>query len=140
MESNYGTILKMGDGATPTEAFTAVANVIKIKPPKINHPVIESTSHGSNGVREYVKSNLVGYEEFSIEIGFVSVGGNALIDLVKGTASSNFEMEFPNGDKWAFSAHVTSFEALDRDAQSPELDKASVTFQPTGAMTITEAV
>lgn len=51
----YGSSFKLGDGATPTEAFTAVAEIKDIDGPNLTRDSIETTSQDStDGWREYI--------------------------------------------------------------------------------------
>lgn len=42
-----GILLKMGDGATPTENFTAVAELVSLKPPPLSRNEIEVSTHNA---------------------------------------------------------------------------------------------
>lgn len=51
----FGTLLKRGDGVTPTEAFTTVANVSDLSGPERSRETIDVTAHDSpNKYREFL--------------------------------------------------------------------------------------
>jgi hypothetical protein len=53
-------------------------------------------------------------------------------------ASNNFQLVFPDTRTWTFGAIVVSIAPEEADATSPEVLKAEITFQPTGATTMGE--
>lgn len=59
-----GSILKLGDGATPTEAFTAVAKILGIDPITQTTPLVESTTLDS-AAKEYI-GGLADGDEFGV--------------------------------------------------------------------------
>lgn len=67
-QDGFGTQLKIGDGATPTEAFTTIANVTNISGPSKSRETIDVTAHDSPD----------GYMEF---LGSVKDGGEVSADL-----------------------------------------------------------
>lgn len=55
--SGFGTLLKVGDGASPTEAFTAIAEVKSISGPSMSMETIDATHMESpSGYREILPS------------------------------------------------------------------------------------
>ena len=141
--TNYGTLLKRGNGATP-EVFSAIAEVINIKPPGVSHPAEEATGHQSGVAhREFIKTALIELEEFTCEINYVPTGddhdaGAGLLADTVSTAARNFKIVFPDAlsTTWSFAAFVTHFDPSEADAQKPEPLKAEVTFRPTGTPTL----
>ena len=138
--SAFGTLLKIGDGATPTETFTTIAEVTDIGGPKLELATIEATSHSStDGWIEKIGGLLDG-GEVSFDINFVPTGAThsystgLIHDLVNRTVR-NFKLVFPNisATTWAFAALVTGFEP-----KEPIDDKlsASVTLTLTGKPTL----
>lgn len=124
--SAFGTLLKIGDGATP-EVFTAIAEVTSIDGPSMELETIEITNHSSeDGWREYV-GGLLDAGEISLEFNFLPTdatqgyGGGLLQDMVNRT-KRNFELVFPDSGAttWGFTALVTKFET-----SAPHDDKLS---------------
>lgn len=134
-ESNYGTLLKIGDGGTPTEVFTVIGEVVSIDPPELVNEAIESTNHSSGGWKEFISGGLKELTEFTATINFVDVDITALYNLAVAGTPKNYQIVFPdNGNTtWTFAALVVSVKPLSADAQSPEALQAEVKFQPTGA-------
>lgn len=134
--TNYGVTLEIGDGATPTEAFTSIGEIISIEAPELINEAVEATNHSSGGWKEYISGGLKEVSEFKATINYVSTDAASLIGKVEDGTKSNFKMTFPNTDVWVFSALVTTFKPLGADAQSPETLQAEVTFRPTGSSTL----
>lgn len=59
-----GSVLKLGDGTTPTEAFTAVAKIMGIDPITQTTPLVESTTLDSLA-KEYI-GGLADGDEFGV--------------------------------------------------------------------------
>lgn len=59
-----GSVLKIGDGATPTEAFTAVAKIMGIDPITQTTPLVDSTTLDSLA-KEYI-GGLADGDEFGV--------------------------------------------------------------------------
>lgn len=56
-KTGLGTVLKLGDGATPTEAFATVANVVSISGGGFTLELVDATHLGSpNYLREWLPS------------------------------------------------------------------------------------
>ena len=60
-----GTILKIGDGVTPTEGFTAIAKIRRIGEISEEAPLVDATDLESSG-REYI-GGLPDGSEFDVE-------------------------------------------------------------------------
>lgn len=132
----FGTAFKVGDGATP-EVFTAVAEVHNINGPSISRDSIEVTHHGSiGGFREYIPGLRDG-GEVSIDINWNPANAThedlyeALTSVQSG--NTNYKIEFPDATEFAFSGHVTGFEA---SAPIDDRLTASVTIKVSGAPTL----
>lgn len=138
--SSFGTLLKLGDGATPTEAFTTIAEVLDISGPSLSLETEEATNHSSpGGWGEHVGTILEG-GEVSFEVNFLpsnatqSYSAGLLKDMTDRTLR-NFQLVFPTTPAitWAFSALVTGFEP---DAAVKGKLKASVTLKVSGQPTL----
>lgn len=136
----FGTLLKIGDGATPTEVFTSIAEVKEIGGPSLELETVDVTSHTSpGGWREFVGTLLNG-GEVELTLNFVPTEGThdnstgLLADMTARTRR-NFQMVFPDvgATTWAFTAFVTGFEPS--AAVDGSLD-AEVTLQVTGQPTL----
>ncbi|ROO51465.1 putative secreted protein [Micromonospora sp. Llam0] len=66
----FGTQFKRGDGATPTEAFAAIANVTSISGPARSRETIDVTAHDSPGGWMQFVGSLKDGGEVSLEINY----------------------------------------------------------------------
>lgn len=134
-----GTLLKIGDGATP-ENFTSVAEVVNIGGPALSMDPIEVTNQGStDGWKEYI-AGLKDGGEVSLDLNYIptetthNATAGLINDLENGTVR-NFQLVFSDagGTIWAFPALVTGFEP-----SAPVDDKlaASVTLKVSGKPTL----
>ncbi|GGK89136.1 phage tail tube protein [Mangrovihabitans endophyticus] len=64
----FGTLFKRGDGATPTESFTTIANVTTIGGPERSRNIIDVTSHDSP-------------DQWMEKIGGLKDGGQITVDI-----------------------------------------------------------
>lgn len=135
----FGTLFKMGDGAT-SEAFTTIAEVTNISGPKLALDMIEITNHSSPSAwREYVASFL-DMGEITLELNFIptnathQLSASGLAYHMVNRTKKNFQLVFPDtgSTTWSFSGYVSGFEI-----NAPVDDKlgGSVTIRPTGGMT-----
>lgn len=135
-----GTLLQIGDGATPTEGFTTIAEVLDISGPELTQNTSDVTNHDSPG----------GWQEF---IGTILSGGTVTFDVnwqpvepthsqstgvifdLKSRTKRNFKIVFTDSGNttWTFTALVTNF-----TPGAPVQDKllGSVTLQITGQPTL----
>ncbi|WP_395674702.1 phage tail tube protein [Inquilinus sp.] len=137
----HGTILGIGDGATPTEAFTALAEVVNISGPGMSRDTPDVTHMASpEGWREFI-AGLKDGGELTVELNHLP--GNATHDLADGLlglfvsgAKTNVKMTFPVTPAvfWILPIIVSAFEP-----DLPLDDKAtlSATFKVAGKPTLT---
>lgn len=133
----FGTALQRGDGATPTETFTTIANSTKIKGPGIKRETIDVTAHDSaEGWMEFV-GGLKDAGEISLDINYDPADHDVLVTDFDDEDPRNYRLVFPDDDAttWSFSAILTEFEP-----EAPYDDKieASLTFKLTGKPTLSD--
>lgn len=132
--SNFGTLLKTSASGSGT--YTAVAGLVKLEPPTIKNPKIDSTAHDSGTFKKAIYSNSVEISDFK---GTFSMSGCA-VDIFSGSLINGtpgyFQLYFPSTKTWTFPALVTEFGVTGADAQSPDLLQAEVTFSPSGSLVI----
>lgn len=134
----YGTILQVGDAASP-EVFTAVANVTNLNPPPISRDMYETTQHNGPGWDEYLPGLLRG-GQVTLDLDWVPTEGTHsyttgfLKDLTDGTLR-NYRVVFSDAGTttWSFSAYVVTVPPV---APSAGKLTASVTLQISGAPTL----
>jgi hypothetical protein len=114
-ESAFGTLLKIGDGATPTEGFTTIAEVKDITGPNLAQQNAEVTSHDStDGWIERIGTLLDG-GQVTFEVNFVpthathSFTAGLIKDMVNRT-KRNFKLVFTDGGAttWLLPALVSN--------------------------------
>lgn len=132
----FGTQLQRGDGATPTETFTAIANVTDITPPGLERETLDVTSHGSpDGWREFI-GGLKDGGEVEIELNYDPREHDADFKAdLEDSEPRNYKVVWPGTlGEWSFKAVLTNFET-----SAPHDDKlsASATFKVSGKPTIT---
>lgn len=134
--SSFGTLLKRGDGATPTEVFTTVAEVKDIKGFNASLSTEEVTYQGATAA-EFV-AGVVDYGEVSFDLNFDPAGTthDGLFDDLTGKVKRNFKMVMTDtgGAEYAFAAYVTKFEL---NAPVKGALTASLTLKISGAVTLT---
>lgn len=137
--SSFGTLLKIGNAATP-EVFTTIAEVRDISGPSFALGTEEVTSHDSAGWREFIPT-LTEAGEVTFDINFIGGAtqgfGTGLYDDMVDKTKRNFQLVLPTGvgasnDTGAFAAYVTGFEL---SAPVEGVLSASITLQITGAVT-----
>jgi predicted secreted protein len=142
--SAYGTLLKMGDGVIPTEAFTTIGEVKSISGPSMSGEVIDVTTHSTGSAWREKISSLLDAGELNFDINFVPSDAthdntDGLLNKFTTRAKTNYRVVFPDDDStmFAFAGYVTGFEM---SAPIDDVLGASVTITITGAITIsTEA-
>lgn len=137
----HGTLLQMGDGASP-EVFTTIAEVKDIKGPSIKRDTIETTSHDAIDYRTFIGGLADGGEVgFDIQFGpseTTHIDTSGLLSKLVGAAlpssATNFQIVLPTAQVWAISGIVTGFEM---SAPVGDLLMASITIKVTGKPTWT---
>jgi hypothetical protein len=133
-KSNFGTLLKIGDGMTP-EVFTTIPEVTLIPAIEEEQEEVEVTHHGSTG-KEFIMSGITDPGELEFEMN--SLYPDTTQDEIRAMKISgevaNFQIIRPNGLGKQFSAYVKNIVENDADAQSIEAIKETVTLRLTGGV------
>lgn len=109
----YGTLLKIGDGATP-EVFTTIAEVNDLEAPEITLATEDATSQDSGGWEEAVGTILSGGEP-SFVINWRPTHAThdettGVMYQILNRVKKNFKVVLPNSAKtFTFAALVTGF-------------------------------
>jgi len=131
----FGIALKRGDGATPTETFTAIGSVHDVKGPEIKRDTYDVTAHDSaNGWREFI-GGLKDAGEVSITVNYNPSVHDVLVADFEDTAPRNYKMVFPQAlGEWALRLILSEF-----SQEAPVDDKlsAELKFKVSGKPTIT---
>lgn len=105
----YGTLLKVGDGGSPTEVFTTLdAEVTSITPFGYTREAIDATHMQSpDSFKEYI-AGLMDAGEVSVEMSFIPSASDPLVAaLVYG--ARNYQILFPTIATFTFRAICTSY-------------------------------
>lgn len=130
----FGTELRRGDGATPTEVFTAIGHVTNIGGPSLSKEAYDVTTHGSpDQYREFIPGLKDG-GEVSLDLNYDPAVHDPVPLGFDDTTLSNYELEFPDGSLFEFTAFLMDFEP-----EAPHDDKLSLslTFKVSGKPTFT---
>jgi hypothetical protein len=137
--SGANTLFKVGDGATPTEAFTAVAEVRSISGPSITVDTTDTTSMTSGVWRRKVPT-LIDAGEVTFDIAFMPMetGHADLYQDLKDRVLRNFKVVFPTTPawEWSISGYVTGFE---QEFPMDDVITTSVTITLVGEPTLAAA-
>jgi len=132
-QTNYGVILGKQDS---TSAYPTIGQLVSIDPPEIMVAAVESTNHGSGGVREFISGGLREIGEFKATINYVKANIASLYtDLAAGT-KSRYQVAFDSLNAIKFGAIVTGIKPLGAVAKSPDVLQAEITFRPTDSTSI----
>lgn len=132
--SSHGTFLKVGDGTTPTEVFTTIAEVLDISGPGQTLNTEDATNHDSGGWREPIPTILeCGEVTFDINFYNDTTQSGFLTDMTS-RARRNFQMVLPLETPLTleFKGYVTNFEY---SAPVEGILRASCTVMITGPIT-----
>jgi len=137
----FDTHLERGDGASPTEAFTKIAEIKSISGPGLSADALDASNMASpGGFREFI-AGLRDGGEITLEINFIpaeathkDASGGMLNDYKTG-AKGNWQISFPDSPttKWVMPCIITGFEI---SAPVDDLLSASVTFKVAGQPTL----
>lgn len=137
--SSFGTLLKIGDGATP-EVFTTIAEVRDISGIDLELDTEEVTSHSSTDGWVEKIGTLLSMGPIKFGINWVPTGAThsfttGLVKDMVNRTRRNFQLVLPNigATTWAFSAFVKAFSA--KAPVKGELG-ADVTLDITGKPTL----
>jgi hypothetical protein len=136
----YGTLLKMGDGTTPTEIFATIAEVKDITGPSLTTTLIEVTNHDSPGA---IVERIASFKDggtVTFNVNFLPANATqsfsaGLLQKWWDRESTNFKLVFPTTPavEWLFSAVVTNFTP---SAPVAGVLGAAVTLTVSGNMTL----
>lgn len=146
-----GAVLKMGDGASPTEAFTAIANIASISGPSETMETVDTTHLSSTGGYREFRPHLKDGGEVTFTIHYDPT--HATHDDATGLKKkfddrllTNFQIDLSNlsdgGGGFAsnnlitFAAYVTN---LGMNVPIDDMVTRDVTLKVSGAIAITDA-
>ncbi len=131
-----GTQIQSGDGATPTENFTTIAEVTSLPAPALSTDTVDVTAFDSGGYHQRI-ATLKDVGEFSIGINFNNATGHNLLysRWQAGQAGlANYKIIVPTSPTatFLFAATITGYEF---DLAPDGAVTATVTFTPTDGIT-----
>ncbi len=138
--SAFGTLVKIGDGASPTENFTTIAELKKITGPGIKAATIDVTVHNSGSPWRRFIHGLIDGGELKLDLNFVPQNGthsysSGLLSDLANRNKRNFQLVFPDSGTttWLIPCIVTDFSTMEDPAGALE---ASVTLKVNGTPTL----
>lgn len=137
--SAFQTLVQIGDGATPTEGFTTIAELRNISGPSMSADVIDVTTHNTSTPFRRFISGLIDGGEINLDINFVpqdpthSYSTGLLSDFLNRTRR-NFALVFPDegSTTWIFPGIITNFET---NSDPADVLMGSVTIKIAGPPT-----
>ena len=141
MKSNFGTLLKIGSGATAPYTYTAIYGVSVVPPIESEQEKIEVTHHDQNSpYRKYIPSGLIdpGDYEFQMRSDRSQATQQTLYGLFKNGELGHFQIAYPDGLTQSFDAYVTGMTYNEADASSPEPINVTVALAISGEVTEAE--
>ena len=105
--SAHGTLLKMGDGALPTEAFTTIAEVGDISGPGLSRDMLEVTSHDS--IYKAPVPGMISLSDVTFTINYTGATTQKALDTAAAkTTPTNFQLvsPLPTPETITFPAYV----------------------------------
>jgi hypothetical protein len=132
------TQLKIGDGATPTEAFNTILDVLELTAPGISLDTEELTNHSQTDFYRKFGGTLLDAGELSAMVLYDPANAThvQLVTDIQARTQRNFRMEFPGATtnaRWSFSGFITEFTP---ETPTDEHLKASISIKLTGSVTI----
>ena len=141
MKSNFGTLLKIGSGASSPYTYTAIYGVYLVPPIETEQEKIEVTHHDQNSpYRKYIPSGLIdpGDYQFEMRSERTQATQQALYTLYTTGDLGHFQIAHTDGLAQSFDACVIGMTYNEADATSPEPTNITVTLAISGNITETE--
>lgn len=127
-------VLKIGDGATPTENFTTVT-AMKNASFTNQRGTVDVTTKDSAGFRELLGTAAIASGQISGSGVWTETATQILLQTLSMTgAFANFQIVFGSGDKYLFKGVVTNFQM---QGGTDDAQMYSVTIESTGIVQIT---
>ena len=133
----YGTLLKMGDGASP-ENFSTVVEVTELKLPQLKLNTADATSHDSGGWSEKIATLLDG-GQVSGKVNWRATDPTqnettGMLSAMLNRTLKNWKIVLPGAIKtFSFAAFLTEFKP---DATPKDIFAAEFTIEISGSVTV----
>ena len=140
-KSNFGTLLKIGTGATAPYTYSAVKGVYLIPPIESEQEKIEVTHHDQNSpYRKFIPSGLIdpGDYQFEMRSDRSDSTQQAIYSAYKSGTIVHWQIAYPDGLVQTFDAYVIGMTYNEADATSPEPTNITVTLAISGDVTDSE--
>ncbi len=115
--SAFATFLQIGDGASPTEGFTSIAEVTKLSGPKRSMNIKEFLTHSSPGAAVEKLGISINNGSVSFEFNYIPTSATHVKLLADQAAFTkrNFKLILPDAGHttWAFMALVKDFDVTE---------------------------
>lgn len=132
--NTHGVQLQLGDGATPTENFTSVGQIISVVPPGFETGSTELRDHDMADHIVYRANKLSTIPPVTGTLYFDPAlpTHQAVLSLTRSKATVNWKIVLPdNIGEWVFSAFMQNFTVQEMESDTGLLI-ADFSLQPTG--------
>ncbi len=135
--NGYGTLLKRGDGATPTELFVTIANITTINNPELERETYDATAHDSpNNRREHV-GGLVDGGECTFTVNYDPAAHATLRADLNDTAARNWRIYWPAAAGGGYDTFKAWLTGISGESPHDGLLTAEFKLKVTGDVTAT---
>jgi predicted secreted protein len=115
-----GTLLQIGDGATPTEGFTTIAELKSISGPDLSRDSLDVTTHNSPGRWRQFIAGLKDGGQITFNINYVPTDPthdnvSGLLSLFNDEDEHNIKLVFPDAGttEWILPCIIVGFSATE---------------------------
>jgi len=137
--SSHGTILQMGDGATPTENFTPVAEVLDIDGPGFSRAMHDATPHADN-FEKVVPGGILKTTPLTFRVNLLPTDAThdentGLLSKILGKTEVNWKLIFTDTSTttYAFPGFLQDYKVM---APVDGILQAEITIKPSGTVTV----
>jgi hypothetical protein len=133
-----GTLLKRGDGVSPTEGFVAVAQITKMQLPEVISEYKDAT-HQASTVKEKGFNGLAELGSIKLTLHYSDTEWVTLHNDCKNGVAHNYQVSFGTGEILEFEAGIGTFSFPTIDFENLDLLKSDCELIPLGEWTFEAA-
>jgi len=123
--------------STTGASFITVGGGKKIDPPSIKQAEVETTSHGSGGVKTFIPGKLIEIGELKMDVAYNKDSTSA--SMIQATTSGSnliWKIVFPNTEQFLFSGFVKELKPKGSDSNKPDQSVLELTIRCSGSLTL----
>jgi hypothetical protein len=132
--SSVNTVLKY---STSGSTYNTLGTLLKLEPPSLKQEAISYTPiTGTSPVwGKKIASGVIQVNDFKATFTMDSVSTSLMSGWFMSGSAVNYEVDFPNAQKWQFPAVINNFAPVG-SSDKPELSVVEVTFGVSGSMVL----